>query len=114
MLGLDQISFGNAVFWSSVALLGFTYALAIQIRIIVPLTLRILLAAKWTAGARADFDHAIQNATRGIRASELEEFLLEQHSKTLQWIIVAKVISKISIAGLILCFIIGAFTLTSR
>lgn len=100
---------GNAVFWSCVAVLFFAYALAIQVRIIVPLTLRILLADRWRDGKKEEFDQAVQNALRGISSNEREEFLIDQQSTLLRWISIARMVSKVSIAGLILCFIIGVF-----
>lgn len=110
MLNLDQTFFGTAMFWSSIAVLFFAYALALQVRIIIPMTLRILLADKWRDGKKEEFDQAVQNAVRGISSNEIEEYLIHQQSKLLRWIVFARVVSKISVAGLILCFIIAVFS----
>lgn len=112
MLNLNQNFFENAALWISIAIITFAYALAIQVRIVVPLTLRILMANKWRDGDRKEFDLAIQNAVNGIIVSEQEKFLVDHHSSTLRWIILAKAISKVSIAGLILCFLIAVFLMS--
>ena len=112
MLNLNQNFFENAALWICIAIITFAYALAIQVRIVVPLTLRILMANKWRDGERNEFDLAIQNAVNGIVVSEQEKFLVDHHSSTLRWIIFAKAISKISIVSLILCFLIAVFLMS--
>lgn len=112
MLNLNPNFFENAALWICIAIIAFAYALAIQVRIVVPLTLRILMANKWRDSDRKEFDIAIQNAVNGIAVSEQEKFLIDHHSSTLRWIILAKAISKISIASLILCFLIAVFLMS--
>lgn len=109
MLDLSSYILNHAIFWSGVAVMVFVYLLAFQVRLIVPFTLRLVLAAKWVDGKSHEFDGAIRNAVSGICSNEQEKFLVKEYSATLRWIIVARTVSKYSILGLILWFLIAIF-----
>ncbi len=100
------------LFWSLLALSGFAFALAAQMRVLVATVLRRALAAKFGGeSASPDYRKAVVDAVNGEPQSKEAQHLCETYPRPLSHIRLARRASILALPAIALILLAGRFAL---